>query len=124
MRVAIAIGLLVLVVFVGVLSSGRGGGDTAELVDRIRGALGAKGIPRPLTDCMVRRLKASLDNEEIEKLYDSQRGVRGGTAAVLANPKVEKTVIKIGIACALQLEKSGRFNKEELIGALGGLSAS
>jgi hypothetical protein len=72
---------------------------------------------------MVRRLEASLDNEEIEKLYDSQRGIREGTAAVLANPKVEKAVVKSSIACTLQLEKSGRFNREELIEALRGLRA-
>jgi hypothetical protein len=121
MRLIIAVGLLVAVVFVGVLSSGRSGGDTVELVDRIRGALEAKGMPQPLTDCVARRLEASLDKEEIEKLYDSQRAVTGGTAAVLANPKVEKAVVKSGIACVLQLEKSGRFNREELMETLRGL---
>ncbi|HXV05250.1 MAG TPA: hypothetical protein VFP23_05035 [Solirubrobacterales bacterium] len=121
MRLAIALGLFVAVIFVGVLSGGRSGGDTAELVDHIRGALGARGVPRPLTDCMVQRLEDSLDNEKIEKLYDSPRAVRGGTTAVLANPKVERDVVKSGVACILLLEKSGRFSREELIEALRGL---
>jgi hypothetical protein len=121
MRLAIAVGLFVAVMFVGVLGGGRSGGDTAELVDHIRGALGAQGMLAPLTDCIVQRLETSLDNEGIEKLYDSPRAVREGTAAVLANPKVEKAVIKSGIACVLQLEKSGRFNREELIESLRGL---
>jgi hypothetical protein len=121
MRLAIAAGLIVVVVFIGVLSSGRSGGDTAELVDRIKGAFGAKSVPQPLTDCTVRRLEASLDNKKIEELYDSPHAVTGGTAAVLANPMVENALVKSGIACSLQLEESGRFNREELIEILRGL---
>lgn len=124
MRVAVAIGLFVLVVLVALLSGGRSGGDTAELVDRLGGGLEAKGMPARLTDCMVRRLEASLDDEEIETLYDSRRGVRGGTAAVLNTPKVEHAVVRTGIACTLQLEKSRRFGREELIDALRGLHTS
>jgi hypothetical protein len=121
MRWVFAVGLFAVVVLVGVLSSGRSGGDTAELVGRVKGALTAKGVPQPLTDCMVRRLETSLDNEEIEKLYDSPRGVTGGTAAVLVNPKVEKAIVRSGISCVLKLEKSRPFNGEELIEALRGL---
>lgn len=124
MRVAVAISLLVVVVLVALFSSGRSGGDTAELVGRLRGELEAKGMPAPLTDCMVRRLEASLDDKEIETLYDSERGARGGTAAVLATPKVEKAVIKAGIVCTQQLEKSGQFDREELMDALRELGAS
>lgn len=124
MRVAVAIGLFVLVVVVALLSSGRSGGDTAELVNRLSGALEAKGMPARLTDCMVRRLEASLDDEEIETLYDSERGVQGGTAAVLDTPNVEHAVVRTGIACTLQLEKSGRFSRKELIDALRGLHTS
>lgn len=124
MRLTIAVGLLMVVVVVGLLNSGRSGGDTTELVDRIKGALETKSMPQPLTDCMVRRLKASLDDEEIEKFYDSPRAASGGTAVVLANPNVEQAVVKSGIACILQLEKSDRFNREELIETLRELGQS
>lgn len=124
MRVAVAISLLVAVVVVALLTGGRSGGDTAELIDRLSAALEAKDMPAPMTDCIVRRLETSLDDKEIETLYDSERAAQGGTAAVLAAPKVEQDVVRSGIACTLQLEESGRFDREELIDALHGLSTS
>ena len=114
-------GLFAVVVLVGVLSNGRGGGDTGELVDRIKSGLEEREIPRPLTDCTVRRLEATLDNGEIEKLYDSPRGQREGTTAVLDNPKVKKAAEKSMLACSLGLMRSGRLSREELLKALRGL---
>jgi hypothetical protein len=121
MRWVLALGVLVVVVVFGVLASGRSGGDTGELLDRIEAGLEEHGLPKPLTSCMARQMEASLDNEEIERLYDSPRGVREGTAAVLASPKVEKAVVASGKTCAIRLEKAGRMSRAELIKAFRGL---
>jgi hypothetical protein len=117
-----AVGLLAVVVLVAALNSGRSGGDKAELTDKLKTALEEEGIPQSLTDCTVRRLRVSLDNGEIERLYDSARGAREGTTAVLASPVIEKTTIKSMIECGKRLEKARQLNREELIEVLRGVA--
>jgi hypothetical protein len=118
----IGVGLFAVVVLVGVLNSGRSGGDLAELADRVKGGLEEDGAPQPLADCTAERLEASFDNEEIERLYDSPRGQMEGSTAVVKNPKVMKALVRDGILCVLQLERSGQYNRGELIGELRGLA--
>jgi hypothetical protein len=118
---ALGVGVLVIVVVVGVLASGRSGGDRGELLNRVGSELQEIGFPKPLTSCMAHQLEASLDSKEIERLYDSPRGQREGTAAVVANPMVQKAVVASLKSCALSLENSGRISGEELIEALRGL---
>jgi hypothetical protein len=117
-----ALGLLAVVVLVGALTSGRSGGDTAELTDKLESAFEEEGIPQPLTDCTVRRLRFSLDNEEIERLYDTPRGTREGTAAVLDSPMVKRATIKSLIECGKSLLDTGRLNREELRHLLRGVA--
>jgi hypothetical protein len=119
---AIGVGVLAVVVIVGLLNSGRSGGDMAELVDRLEGAMEEQGIPKPLVDCTGERLEAAFDDEEIEKLYDSRRGQSEGTVAVVADPAVKKELKRIVVLCALQLERSGQYNREDLIRAVRGLA--
>jgi hypothetical protein len=125
MRWAIAVGaagLLAAVVLVGSLDSGRSGGDTAELTDKLKSALEEAGIPQPLTECTVRRLRVSLDNEVIERLYDTPRGASEGTVAVLDSPIVKKTTTKTMLECGKRLLESGRLNRDELIELLRGVA--
>jgi hypothetical protein len=109
MRVLIAIGGFVAIVLVVVLvAGGDSGDDKAGLIDEIKKELVAAGAPRPLADCLVDRLNGSLDNSEIERLY-------GYVESPLANPKVNKAVVKSGIDCVQQLERTGEVSRSELL---------
>ena len=109
MKVLIAIGGFVAIVLVVVLvAGGDSGDDKTGFIDEIKTELVAAGAPRPLTDCLVDRLNGSLDNAEIERLY-------GYVESPLANPKVNKAVVKSGIACVQQLERTGEVSRSELL---------
>jgi len=120
----IGVGVFAVVVLVGVLNSGRNGGNIAELVDRVEGGLEEQGFPQPLADCTGERLEASFDDEEIENLYDSRRGQDDGTSAVVTDPAVDKEIKRSAVLCVLQLERSGQYSREELIRDLRGLARS
>lgn len=118
----IGAGVLAVVVLVGILNSGRSGGDMSELVDRVVAGFEERGLPQPLAECTGERLEESFDDEEIEKLYDSPRGRSEGARAVISNPKVKSEIARGGVLCALQLERSGQYSREELIRALRGVA--
>lgn len=111
-----------MIVVVAIANQGRDGGNRAEFIGHVRRELEARGAPHQLTDCVVRRLDAALNNKEIEKIYESQRGVLDGDAAVLASPRVKSSVQKSMIGCGLWLMRSGRLSKAELIRSLQGMT--
>lgn len=115
MRRAILFALVGTALLYGCGGSGDSGGNKATLLQHVEEGFEERGAPPQFTDCLVRRLGATLDNREIEKAYESvSSDASESEVAQAVGPKATRAVAEASLVCGRQLLRSGDYSRAEL----------